>query len=170
MAFLGIRTGMATMPMSNTVSMGPAVAGRVRYYLPVGVIAATPSSAATLGLGRKLVTEGFDLVGEGSVGGGKGRVSGNKCLKDSCLMGGSTGKVVQALLTVLDSLATLPICTCVLTGRVAGLLSKSDILWTRVSQMNVPPPHIGGLYVRHMSMCEACVLQVPCFQVKTGIQ
>jgi hypothetical protein len=71
---------------------------------------------------------------------------------------------------VLDSPATLPVSTRVLTGGVAGLSSKSNILWTRVSQMNVPPPHIGGLYVRHMSMCEACVLQVTCFQVKTGIQ
>ncbi len=59
---------------------------------------------------------------------------------------------------VLDSPATLPVSTCVLIGRVDGPFSKSNILWTRVSQMNVTPPHIGGLYVRHMSMCEACVL------------
>ncbi len=74
------------------------------------------------------------------------------------------------IISLLDSPATLPISTRVLTGRVAGLSSKSDILWTKVSQMNVPPLHIGGLYVRHMSMCEACVLQVMCFQVKTNIQ
>jgi hypothetical protein len=72
--------------------------------------------------------------------------------------------------SMLDSPATLPVSTRVLNGRVAGLSSKSNILWTRVSQMNVTPPHIGGLYVRHMSMCEACVLQVMCFQVNTGIQ
>ncbi len=54
---------MAGVPMSNAVSMGPAVAGRVRSLLPVVVIAASPSSAPTLGFGCKLVMEGFDLVG-----------------------------------------------------------------------------------------------------------
>ncbi len=71
---------MADVPMSNTVSMGPAVAIRVRSLPPVGVIAVATPSAATLGLGCKLVMEGFDLVGEGSVGGGKRRVSGNELL------------------------------------------------------------------------------------------
>jgi hypothetical protein len=73
------------------------------------------------------------------------------------------------MLALLDSLATLPVSTGVLTGRVARLSSKSDILWTRVSQMNYSPLHIDGLYVRHLSMYEACVLQETCFQVKTSV-
>ncbi len=85
------------MPMSNTVSVGPAVAHRVRSLPLVGVIAAAPPSAATPGLGRKLVMEGFDLVGEGGVGGGKRGVRGNELLKDSLLLGGSTGKVVEGI-------------------------------------------------------------------------
>jgi hypothetical protein len=68
-AFLGVRAGVASVPMSNTVSVGPALACKVRALPPVGVIAATSFSTATPGPGRKLVTEGFDLVGEGRVGG-----------------------------------------------------------------------------------------------------
>jgi hypothetical protein len=56
---------------------------------------------------------------------------------------------------MLGSPATLPVSTLVLTGRVAGLSSKSDILSIRVFKMNVPPPHIGGLYVSYRIMCEA---------------
>ncbi len=94
MAFLGIKEGVACVPMSNTVSVGPAVAHRVRSPPPVGVIAAAPPSAATPGLGRELVTEGFHLVGEGGVGSGKRGVRGNELLKDSLLVGGSADKVV----------------------------------------------------------------------------
>ncbi len=97
MTFLGIGVDVAGVPMSNTVSMGPAVASGVRSLLPIMVIAAAPSSTPTLGVGHKLVTEGFDLVGEGSVGGGKGGVSGNKLLKDGLLIGGIAGEVVQGI-------------------------------------------------------------------------
>jgi hypothetical protein len=62
-AFLEVGAGVASVAMSNAVAMRPAVARRVRSPLLVGVIAATPPPAATPGLGRKLVTEGFDLVG-----------------------------------------------------------------------------------------------------------
>jgi hypothetical protein len=95
MAFLGVGAGVAGVPMSNTVFMGPAVSSRVRSPPPVGGVAAAPSSAPNLGLGRKMVTEGFDLVGEGRVGGGKRGVRGNELLKDSLLVSGSTGEVVQ---------------------------------------------------------------------------
>ncbi len=88
---------MAGVSLSNAASTGPAVAGGVRSLLPVRVIAASPSSAPTLGLGCKFVMEGFDLVGEGSVGGGKGGVGGNEFLVDSLLVGGSYGKVVQGI-------------------------------------------------------------------------
>ncbi len=54
---------MAGVAMSNAVAVRPAVACRVRSPLLVGVIAAAPPPAAAPGLGRKLVTEGFDLVG-----------------------------------------------------------------------------------------------------------
>jgi hypothetical protein len=66
-AFLGIGAGVAGVAMSNTVSMELAVASGVRSLLPVGVIAAAPPSTASLRLGRKVVMEGFDLVGVGSV-------------------------------------------------------------------------------------------------------
>ncbi len=54
---------MAGVAMSNTVAVRPVVACRVRSPPLVGVIAATPSPAVAPGLGRKLVTEGLDLVG-----------------------------------------------------------------------------------------------------------
>jgi hypothetical protein len=54
---------VAGVAMSNAVAVRPAVACRVRSPLLVGVIAAAPPPAAAPGLGRKLVTEGFDLVG-----------------------------------------------------------------------------------------------------------
>ncbi len=63
MAFLGVGAGVASVAMSNVVAVRPAVARRVRSPPLVGVIAATPLPTATPGLGRKLVTEGFDLVG-----------------------------------------------------------------------------------------------------------
>ena len=94
MAFLGVRAGVAGVTMSNTVSVGPAVARRVRSPPPVGVIAAAPVFAATPGPGCKLVAEGLDLVGEGGVGSGKRGVRGNELLKDSLLVGGSADKVV----------------------------------------------------------------------------
>ncbi len=97
MAFLGIGAGVASVPMSNVVSMGPAVTSGVRCILPVEVIAVAPSSAPTLGFGRKLVTEGNDLVGEGGVGGGKGVVSGDKLIEDGLLISCSTGKVVLGI-------------------------------------------------------------------------
>jgi hypothetical protein len=96
-AFFGVGAGVAGVPMSNTVSLGPAVAHRVRSLPPVGVIAAATPSATTTGLGRKLVTEGFDLVGEGGVGGGKRGVKGDELLKDSLLVGGSAGKAVKGI-------------------------------------------------------------------------
>ncbi len=88
---------MASVFMSNTVSMGPAVAYRVRSLSPVGVIAAARPSATTPGLGRGLVMEGFDLVGEGEVGSGKKGVGGNELLEDGLLIGGSAGKVIQGI-------------------------------------------------------------------------
>ncbi len=97
MAFLGVGADMASVAMSNTVAMRPAVARRVRSTLLVRVIAAAPPSAATPGLGRKLVMEGFDLVGEGGFGGGKRGVRGNELLKDSLLIGGSPGEVVKGI-------------------------------------------------------------------------
>ncbi len=96
-AFLGVGAGVASVPISNTVSMGPAVACRIRSLPPVGVIAAALPSAATHGLGRKLVMEGFDLVGEGGVGSGKGGVRGDELLKDALLNGCSTGKIIQGI-------------------------------------------------------------------------
>ncbi len=44
-----------------------------------------------------MVIEGFDLVGEGDVEGGKRGVRGNELLKDGLLVGGSAGKVVQGI-------------------------------------------------------------------------
>ncbi len=61
--FLGVEAGVADVAMSNAVDMRPAVARRVRSPPLVGVIAATPLSAAAPGLGHKFVTEGLDLVG-----------------------------------------------------------------------------------------------------------
>jgi hypothetical protein len=70
---------------------------QVRSPLLVRVIAADPPSAATPGLGHKLVTDGLDLVGEGGVGGGKRGVRGNELLEGSLLVGGSTGEVVEGV-------------------------------------------------------------------------
>ncbi len=44
-----------------------------------------------------MFTEGFDLVGEGSVGGGKGGFGGNELFEDGLLIGDSAGKVVQGI-------------------------------------------------------------------------
>ncbi len=95
--FLGVRAGVACVAMSNAVAMRPAVAIRVRSPPLVGVIAASPPAAAAPGLGRKLVMEGLDLVGEVGVGGGKRGVRGNKLLQDGLLVGDSTGEVVKGL-------------------------------------------------------------------------
>ncbi len=78
--FWGVGTGVAGVTMSNAVAVRPAVAHRVRCPPLVGVIAATPPPAAAPGLGRKLVMEGLDLVGEVGVEGGKRGVRGNKLL------------------------------------------------------------------------------------------
>jgi hypothetical protein len=78
--FLGVGAGVAVVAMSNVVAMGPAVAIRVRSPPLVGVIAASSPAAAAPGLGRELVMEGLDLVGEVGVGGGKRGVRGNKLL------------------------------------------------------------------------------------------
>ncbi len=78
--FLGVGAGVAGVAMSNAVAVRPAVARRVRSPPLVGVIAATPSSAAAPGLGRELVTEGLDLAGEVGVGDGKRGVRGDELL------------------------------------------------------------------------------------------
>ncbi len=96
-AFLGVRAGVAGVAMSNAGAMRPAVACRVRFSLLVRVIAAAPPHTATPGHGRKLVTQGFDLVGQGGVGGGKRGVRGDKLLEDSFLVGGSAGEVVEGI-------------------------------------------------------------------------
>ncbi len=101
-AFLGVGAGMIGVPMSNTISVGPAVAHRVRSLPPVGVIAAAPPTAATPGLCRELITKGFDLVGEGGVGGGKRGVGGDELLEDSLLAGGGTGKVVKGIVNGVE--------------------------------------------------------------------
>ncbi len=75
--FLGVGAGVAGVAMSNAVAVRPAVARRVRSPPLIGVIAATPPPTATPGLGRELVTEGLDLVGEVGVGGGKRGVRGD---------------------------------------------------------------------------------------------
>jgi hypothetical protein len=78
--FLGVGAGVAGVAMSNGVAVRPAVARRVRSPPLVGVIAATPPPTTAPGLGRELVTEGLDLVGEVGVGGGKRGVRGNELL------------------------------------------------------------------------------------------
>jgi hypothetical protein len=78
--FLGVGAGVAGVAMSNAVAVRPAVARRVRSPPLVGVIAASPPPAATPGLGRELIMEGLDLVGEVGVGGGKRGGRGNKLL------------------------------------------------------------------------------------------
>ncbi len=85
------------MAMSNAVVMGPAVAIKVRSPPLVGVIAASHPADAAPGLGRKLVTEGLDLVGEVGVGGGKRGVRGDELLQDGLLVGGSTSEVVEGI-------------------------------------------------------------------------
>jgi hypothetical protein len=95
--FLGVGAGVAVVAMSSVVAMGPAVAIRVRSPPLVGVIAASSSAAATPGLGRKLVKEDLDLVGEVGVGSGKRVVRGKELLQDGLLVGGSTGKVVKGI-------------------------------------------------------------------------
>ncbi len=97
LAFLGVRA-VTGVTMSNTVSVGPAVAHRVRSPPPLGVVAAAPPSTATPGHGCKLVMEGLELVGEGEVGSGKRGVRGNELLKDGLLVGGSAGKVAQGII------------------------------------------------------------------------
>ncbi len=100
--FLGVEAGVAIVAMSNAVAMGSAVAIRVRSPPLVGVIAASPPSATTPGLGHKLVTEGLDLVGEVGVGGGKRGVRGNELLHGGLLIEGSTGKVVEGIVDRIE--------------------------------------------------------------------
>jgi hypothetical protein len=98
MAFLGVGAGVAGVPVSNTVSLEPVVARRVRSLPLVVVIAAATPSATTPGLGQELVTEGLDLVlGEGGAGSGKRGVRGNELLMDSLLIGSSAGEVVGGI-------------------------------------------------------------------------
>ncbi len=78
--FLEVRAGVAGVVMSNAVAVRPAVARRVRSPPLVGVIAATPPPVAAPGLGRKLVMDGLDLVGEVGIGGGKRGVRGDELL------------------------------------------------------------------------------------------
>ncbi len=96
-AFLGVGAGVAGVSMSNTVSVGPAVARRIRSHAPVGAIAASPPSATTPGCDHKLVTEGLDLVSEGGVGSDKRGVRGNELLEVGLLVGGSAGAVFQGI-------------------------------------------------------------------------
>ncbi len=95
--FLGVGAGVAVVAMSNVVAMGPRVAIRVRSPSLVGVIAASHPADAAPRLGRKLVMEGLDLVGEVGVGGGKRGVRGNELLQNDLLIGGSTGVVVEGV-------------------------------------------------------------------------
>ncbi len=95
--FLGVGAGVAGVAMSNAVAMGPAVAIRGRSPPLVGVVAASHPADTAPGLGRKLVTEGLDLVGEVGVGGGKRGVRCDELLQDGLLVGGSTGKVVKGI-------------------------------------------------------------------------
>ncbi len=92
--FLGVGARVAGVAMSKEVAMGPAVAIRVRSPPLVRVIAATHPADAAPGRGRDLVMEGFDLVGEVGVGGGKRGVRGNELLQDGLFIGVSTGEVV----------------------------------------------------------------------------
>ncbi len=94
---LGVGAGVAVVAMSNAVAMGPAVAIRVRSPPLVGVIAASHPADAAPGLGRELVMEGLDLIGEVEVGGGKRGVRGDELLQDGLLVGGSTGEVVEGI-------------------------------------------------------------------------
>ncbi len=78
MAILGAVAGLASMAMSKAAAVRPAVAHGVWSPPLVGVIAATSPPTAAPGLGRGLVMDGLDLVGEGGVGGGKRGFRGNK--------------------------------------------------------------------------------------------
>ncbi len=95
--FLGVGAGVAIVSMSNVVAMGPEVAIRVRSPPLVGVNAASHPADTAPGLGRILVMEGLDLVGEVGVGGGKRGVRGDELFQDGLLVGGSTGKVVKGV-------------------------------------------------------------------------
>ncbi len=93
--FLGVGAGVAGVAMSIMVAMRPAVAITVKSPSLVGVIAVSPPAAAAPGLGRELVTEGLDLVGEVGVGGGMREVRGNK--KMAFLLEAALARFLRAL-------------------------------------------------------------------------
>jgi hypothetical protein len=95
--FLGVGAGVAILAMSNAVAMGPVVAIRVRSPPLVGVIAASHPADATPGLGRELVTEGLDLVGEVEVGGGEREVRGDEHSKMAFSLEAALARLLRAL-------------------------------------------------------------------------
>ena len=46
--------------------------------------------------------EGLDLIGKVGVGGGEGGVGGNQLLKDSFVVGGGAGKVVEGVVNGVE--------------------------------------------------------------------
>ncbi len=79
------------------IAVRPAVAIRVRSPPLVGVIAASPPAPTAPVLGRELVMEGLDLVGEVGVGGSKREVGDISCYKMAFLLKTALARLSRVL-------------------------------------------------------------------------
>ncbi len=63
--------------------------------------------------------EGLDLIGQVGVGGGEGGVDGNQLLKDSFVVGGGAGEVVEGIVNGSEEAGGL-------VGSAGGIVSVVD--------------------------------------------
>jgi hypothetical protein len=97
-AFCWVLASGAVVPITDTPSAGPAVACGVGTLVVVGAPKAPTVAPTDMPLfGQELGLEGLDMIGSVGVVGGEGGVGGNQLFKDSFVVGGGTGKVIEGV-------------------------------------------------------------------------
>ncbi len=97
MTFLGVGAGVASVAMSNTVAVRPAVACRVRSPPLVEVIAVTTPPAATPGLGCELVTEGLTWLVRVELEAARKELEAMSCSRMAFLLEAALARLSRAL-------------------------------------------------------------------------